>query len=49
MLNTPSTHHRKHVSKARANKHANTPSTPARKYANTPSMPACKYTNMPST
>ena len=35
MVNAPSTHHRKHVSKARAYKHANTPSTQARKHANT--------------
>ena len=43
MLNTPSTHHRKHVSKARAYKHANTPSTQARKNASTLNTSARKH------
>ena len=33
MVNTPNTHHRKHVSKARAYKHAIHVSTQARKHA----------------
>ena len=43
MINTPSMHHRKHVSKARVYKHANTRSTQVCKNAYTPSTQARKH------
>ena len=55
MVNTPSRHHRKHVSKARAfkdAKHVSTPSTLARQargHASTPSTWARKHVSTPST
>ena len=49
MVNAPSTHYRKHVSKARAYKHANTPSTQARKHANTQKRQAREHASTPST
>ena len=46
MLNKPSMHHRKHVSKARKYKHAG---TQAQKHANMPSMQARKQASTSST
>ena len=40
MVRTPSTHHRKHVSKARAYKHASTQTRQAGKHVSTPSTQA---------
>ena len=56
MVRTPSTHHRKHVSKAQAYKHASTPSTQAhkhahqaREHASTQTRKAREHASTPST
>ena len=49
MVNTPSTHHRKHVSKARAYKHAKHESTQACKHAKHVSTQARKHAKHLST
>ena len=52
MLNTPSTHHRKHVSKARECKHASTQTSQTRKHVSTQARQArkhAKHANTPST
>ena len=43
MVRTPSTHHRKHVSKAQAYKHASTQTRQAGKHVSTPSTQAHKH------
>ena len=49
MVNTPSTHHRKHVSKARVYKHAKQVSTQVRKHAEHVSAEASKHAKHVST